>query len=63
MYSVLFVRFLGYIVWSGPLRSSGVQGYRILVQSDRSPQYVEGRIEAFLHGMDVSVLSPVHKLL
>ncbi|XP_069140604.1 insulin-degrading enzyme-like isoform X1 [Argopecten irradians] len=43
---------LGYIVRSGPLRSSGVQGYRILVQSDRSPQYVEGRIEAFLASMD-----------
>ncbi|XP_021366935.1 insulin-degrading enzyme-like isoform X1 [Mizuhopecten yessoensis] len=43
---------LGYIVRSGPLRSSGVQGYRILVQSHRSPQYVEGRIEAFLSAMD-----------
>ncbi|XP_033756882.1 insulin-degrading enzyme-like isoform X2 [Pecten maximus] len=48
---------LGYIVRSGPLRSSGVQGYRILVQSDRSPQYVEGRIEAFLSSMDEQLQS------
>ncbi|XP_060063916.1 insulin-degrading enzyme-like [Ylistrum balloti] len=43
---------LGYTVRSGPLRSSGVQGYRILVQSGKSPKYVEGRIEAFLSCMD-----------
>ncbi|XP_052226154.1 insulin-degrading enzyme-like isoform X2 [Dreissena polymorpha] len=39
---------LGYIVFSGIRRQSGVQGLRVIVQSDRTPQYVESRIEAFL---------------
>jgi insulysin len=42
---------LGYIVFSGVRRSSGVQGLRVLVQSDKSPAYVETRVEAFLHSM------------
>lgn len=42
---------LGYIVFSGIRRSSGVQGLRVIVQSDRTPEYVEGRVEAFLHSM------------
>ncbi|CAH1784511.1 unnamed protein product [Owenia fusiformis] len=43
---------LGYIVFSGPRRSSGVQGLRVIVQSDKSPEYVENRIEAFLWAME-----------
>ncbi|XP_077297857.1 insulin-degrading enzyme-like isoform X2 [Arctopsyche grandis] len=43
---------LGYIVFSGIRRSNGVQGIRLLVQSDRHPSYVESRIEAFLQYMD-----------
>ncbi|XP_054708191.1 insulin-degrading enzyme-like [Uloborus diversus] len=39
---------LGYIVCSGARRSNGAQGIRILVQSDKSPSYVDGRIEAFV---------------
>ncbi|CAH2062107.1 unnamed protein product, partial [Iphiclides podalirius] len=39
---------LGYIVFSGVRRSNGVQGMRIIVQSDRHPRYLEERIEAFL---------------
>ena len=46
---------LGYIVFSGIRRSSGVQGLRVIVQSDRTPEYVEGRVEAFLHSMKVIV--------
>jgi insulysin len=42
---------LGYIVFSGVRRSNGVQGLRVIVQSDRTPQYVEARVEAFLHKM------------
>ncbi|WAR20847.1 IDE-like protein [Mya arenaria] len=42
---------LGYIVFSGIRRQSGVQGLRVIVQSDKPPQYVEGRIEAFLDSM------------
>ncbi|KAL4232280.1 hypothetical protein ACF0H5_009851 [Mactra antiquata] len=40
---------LGYIVFSGIRRQSGVQGLRIIVQSDRTPEYLESRIEAFLN--------------
>ncbi|KAJ0170062.1 hypothetical protein K1T71_014668 [Dendrolimus kikuchii] len=41
---------LGYIVFSGVRRSNGVQGFRVIVQSDRHPAYLEGRIESFLRG-------------
>ena len=43
---------LGYIVFSGVRRASGVQGLRVIVQSDRHPEYLDSRIEAFLHSMD-----------
>jgi len=43
----------GYIVFSGVRRSNGVQGLRIIVQSDKSPEYVESRVELFLHKMKV----------
>ncbi|XP_046427439.1 insulin-degrading enzyme isoform X1 [Neodiprion fabricii] len=42
---------LGYIVFSGIRRTNGAQGLRIIVQSDKHPQYVEQRIEAFLQSM------------
>lgn len=42
---------LGYIVWSGVRRGNSVQGLTVTVQSDRSPKYVDGRIEAFLYSM------------
>ncbi|KAG5874566.1 hypothetical protein JTB14_019568 [Gonioctena quinquepunctata] len=42
---------LGYIVFSGVRRSNGVQGLRIIVQSDRHPNYIDTRIEAFLEHM------------
>ncbi|GAB6025052.1 hypothetical protein CHUAL_010157 [Chamberlinius hualienensis] len=43
---------LGYIVWSGIRRSNSVQGFTIIVQSDRNSSYVDGRIEAFLLSME-----------
>lgn len=43
---------LGYIVFSGVRRSNGVQGLRVIIQSDRAPDYVEKRVEAFLNSMD-----------
>jgi insulysin len=43
---------LGYIVFSGVRRSHGIQGLRVIVQSDKTPEYVEGRVEAFLHKME-----------
>ncbi|RWS24697.1 Insulin-degrading enzyme-like protein [Leptotrombidium deliense] len=39
---------LGYIVFCGVRSSSGVQGMRIVVQSERHPEYVEKRIENFI---------------
>ncbi|XP_012261292.2 insulin-degrading enzyme isoform X2 [Athalia rosae] len=42
---------LGYIVFSGIRRTNGAQGLRVIVQSDKHPQYVEQRIEAFLNSM------------
>uniref|UniRef100_A0A2A4K9R5 Insulin-degrading enzyme n=1 Tax=Heliothis virescens TaxID=7102 RepID=A0A2A4K9R5_HELVI len=41
---------LGYIVFSGLRRSNGVQGFRVIVQSHRHPEYLEERIESFLQG-------------
>ena len=43
-------------MFSGCRRSNGVQGLRVIVQSNRDPQYVEDRIEAFLHSMEVHYL-------
>lgn len=51
-YYILFN--LGYIVCSGARRSFGAQGIRILVQSDKQPSYVDGKIEAFIQYFDVS---------
>jgi insulysin len=45
---------LGYLVFSGIRRSNGVQGLRVIVQSERHPSYVDQRVEAFLAKMEVS---------
>ncbi|XP_012283502.1 insulin-degrading enzyme isoform X2 [Orussus abietinus] len=42
---------LGYIVSCSIQRSNGVQGLKIIVQSDSHPQYVEERIDAFTESM------------
>lgn len=39
---------LGYVVWSGVRPSVTTTGYRVLIQSERTPQYLEQRIDAFL---------------
>lgn len=39
---------LGYVVFSGPRVSIASMSYRVLVQSERDPEYLEGRIEALL---------------
>ena len=39
---------LGYIVASGVRNFGGVQGVRIIVQSDKSPAYLDERIENFI---------------
>uniref|UniRef100_H2ZE56 Coenzyme PQQ synthesis protein F-like C-terminal lobe domain-containing protein n=1 Tax=Ciona savignyi TaxID=51511 RepID=H2ZE56_CIOSA len=40
---------LGYIVFSSVDRGNGVQGLRIIIQSERTPVYLEGRAEAFIN--------------
>lgn len=47
---------LGYIVFSGVRRTSGAQGLRIIVQSDKVPQYVEKRIDVFMDSILVSII-------
>ncbi|XP_066587176.1 insulin-degrading enzyme isoform X2 [Prorops nasuta] len=42
---------LGYIVFSGVRRTGGSQGLRVIVQSDKHPQYLESRVNAFLNIM------------
>ncbi|VDO93362.1 unnamed protein product [Soboliphyme baturini] len=42
---------LGYIVFSGVRRSNGTQGIHFIVQSSRTPDYVEQRVEAFIEQM------------
>ena len=54
--SVCVFLLLGYIVFSGIRRASGVQGLRVIVQSDKHPDYVDSRIEAFLFKMKVPCL-------
>ena len=39
---------LGYIVWTGPKISATLAGYRVIIQSERDPEYLEERINAFL---------------
>lgn len=42
---------LGYIVHGGPTVLPAVHGYRILIQSEKSPEYLEKRIDVFLNGL------------
>ncbi|XP_043685976.1 insulin-degrading enzyme isoform X1 [Vespula pensylvanica] len=42
---------LGYIVFSGIRRTNGVQGLRVIIQSDKHPKYVEKRIDEFMNTM------------
>ena len=46
---------LGYIVWSGVARSQDQMRIIFVVQSTRSPDYLDGRIEAFINTVEVSV--------
>ena len=51
---------LGYVVWSGARPSATTTGYRVLIQSERTPQYLESRIDAFLAKFkkDLAAMSP-----
>jgi insulysin len=39
---------LGYVVWSGVRPAAVTMGYRVLIQSERDPDYLESRINSFL---------------
>ncbi|KAJ5536000.1 Peptidase M16 core [Penicillium frequentans] len=39
---------LGYVVWSGSRYNATTMGYRVIIQSERTAQYLETRIESFL---------------
>ena len=39
---------LGYVVWSGARYNATTLGYRVIIQSERTAQYLESRIETFL---------------
>ena len=46
---------LGYVVWSGVRPAATMMGYRVLIQSERDPGYLETRINAFLLKMKTQV--------
>lgn len=41
---------LGYIVSSGVMTHNAVAGFRVVVQSEKSPEYLDERIEALWSG-------------
>jgi insulysin len=43
---------LGYVVFSGPSLHNTWLGYRILIQSERTPEYLETRIDSFLTDLE-----------
>lgn len=46
---------LGYIVLSGAVIENTWAGYRILIQSEKSPEYLESRIDAFLTVFEIKL--------
>ncbi|KAK7517072.1 Metalloenzyme, LuxS/M16 peptidase-like protein [Phyllosticta citriasiana] len=42
---------LGYVVFSGAVTHINIIGFRVLIQSERTPEYLEERIDAFLNGI------------
>ncbi|TVY81559.1 putative zinc protease, partial [Lachnellula suecica] len=41
---------LGYVVFSGARTTSTTIGYRFIIQSEKTPEYLESRIDSFLSG-------------
>ncbi|KAJ5104328.1 hypothetical protein NUU61_001675 [Penicillium alfredii] len=39
---------LGYVVWSGARYNATTLGYRVIIQSERTAEYLESRIDSFL---------------
>jgi insulysin len=48
---------LGYLVFSGVRKQPGMMGFRIIIQSERDPIYLENRIEAFLIRLEVCLMT------
>lgn len=48
---------LGYLVWTGHWQFPGTIGFRITVQSERSPVYLETRVEAFFDQFKETIAS------
>ncbi|KAL5340647.1 Metalloenzyme, LuxS/M16 peptidase-like protein [Aspergillus crustosus] len=46
---------LGYVVWSGARYSSTTIGYRVIIQSERTAEYLESRIDSFLSNFGKSL--------
>ena len=51
---------LGYVVWSGIRTTATTMGYRVIIQSEQTADYLEARINAFLTkvGKDLDGMSP-----
>ena len=47
---------LGYIVFTGEKHTATSMGYQVLVQSERTPEYLEERINAFLSSFGISLV-------
>ena len=54
---------LGYTVYSGVRRSNGTLGIGFIIQSDRSPGYLDTRIEHFIQMQGFTRLNRVLKML
>lgn len=48
---------LGYIVGSSMWQSIGSMGWRVVVQSEREPSYLESRVDNFLESLQAKLLS------
>ena len=46
---------LGYIVFTGARMAATTMGYRVIIQSERSPEYLEKRINAFVAKFEASL--------
>jgi insulysin len=46
---------LGYVVWSGVRVSETTLAYRVIIQSEKTPEYLESRIDAFLESYEKTI--------
>ena len=48
---------LGYVVFTGQRRAATTMGYKVIIQSEQPPEYLEERIDAFLSGFAETLAS------